>query len=198
MKTYMVNEMFHSLQGEGVRAGTAAVFVRFTGCNLACSFCDTEYLSGSPMTAEEIAGTAYVKFCGWGGTPWVIFTGGEPGLQLDAELVAAVRARGFFCAIETNGTVDLAPLKLDWITVSPKAGGDLKQKTAHEVKYVLRDEQRPPDPCPVLSHLGHYLLSPMYEGDRLPARNLAWCVELIRQSPQWRLSLQQHKQWGLR
>ena len=128
-----VNEIFYSLQGEGVRAGTANVFVRFARCNLRCRVgdehsgfdCDTEFESFREFTPEEILAEAR-RLAGetWSpGDVGVIFTGGEPALQLTAELVALFRNAGFFTAIETNGTVNVAALGLDWITVSPKSAG---------------------------------------------------------------------------
>lgn len=215
---YQVNEIFYSLQGEGMRAGTANVFVRFSGCNLACDVepgerspggfaCDTEFASGRTMEADEIVATATGlwprdqrgHFLGDG---WVIFTGGEPGLQLDYALVGAMHDAGFSCAVETNGTVDLlkdAPgshYQFDWVTLSPKvAEHALKLLVASELKYVRGHGQGIPRP---LAKAEHYLISPAFDGGVLRRETLDWCIKLCLDNPGWRLSVQQHKLWNVR
>lgn len=193
-----VNEIFYSLQGEGVRAGTPNVFVRFSGCDLACTFCDTEFESGSEMRADMIldAMLLLVPEGAPKGAVGVIFTGGEPALQLTRELVQNAKAAGFFTAIETNGLHDVSGLGLDWITVSPKtAEHSLKQRAAHEVKYVRHVGQ----PIPATSVLAsHYLISPEWSDGAETRKNLEWCMALVRAHPSWRLSLQQHKLWRVR
>lgn len=198
MKTYFVNEIFYSLQGEGVRAGTANLFLRFAGCNQACRRethgfdCDTEFDSGRRLTLEEIIAELRQASpnCGW-----VVLTGGEPALQVDRTLIDGLHAAGFRLAIETNGSVEL-PEGLDWITVSPKADEALiRQRTADEVKYVLSDGR----PVPVtVVQAKHKLLSPAFDANRLNPANLRWCLQLVRENPEWRLSVQQHKGWGVR
>jgi 7-carboxy-7-deazaguanine synthase len=148
MKRYTLKESFYSLQGEGVRAGTPAVFFRFSGCNLACnrsthSFdCDTDFVGGEKWSAEELVERAHAL--GSDGCRWIILTGGEPALQLDAELIRTLKKAGYRLAIETNGTREL-PEGLDWICVSPKVAEDrLAQRRADELKYVLREG----DPLP--------------------------------------------------
>ena len=205
MKTYAVNEVFYSLQGEGVRAGTANVFVRFAGCNLRCGLepgpkspggfdCDTEFASGRKVTLDELW-TWMDTGCNGNVPPWVILTGGEPGLQVDADLIRYLHKRDRKLAIETNGSVQL-PDGLDWITVSPKvAEHAIRQRTAHEVKYVRGYGQAVPQ---TLVEAQHKLISPAFDGDNLDARTLDWCIRLVKDNPQWRLSVQQHKVWTVR
>lgn len=195
--TYLVNEVFGSPQGEGVRAGTWNIFVRFSKCNLECKLethgfdCDTEFESGSRVAIDELVADiqAHDPFrCGW-----VIFTGGEPSLQLDEELIDALHGTGYQLAIETNGTREL-PTGLDWITISPKtAEHTLRQLSADEVKYVRAYGQAIPRPRVKADHL---VLSPAW-GDETQ-RNLEWCLRLVRENPEWRLSMQQHKIWNIR
>lgn len=213
MSSYVLNECFYSLQGEGVRAGTANVFVRFAGCNLKCRVepgplspggfdCDTEFTSGVQLDAAHLVAAiltalppalrAIEHHRGVG----VIFTGGEPGLQLDAPLVQAVREEGFYTAIETNGTVDVTDLGLDWITVSPKvAEHALRQLSATEVKYVRHAGQGIPKPAIAATH---YLLSPAAGPEGVDPEALTWCLALCKAHPRWRLSVQQHKSWRIR
>jgi len=195
---YLVNEIFYSLQGEGVRAGTANLFLRFARCNLACTVeshgfdCDTEFESGRRLTLAEIAAElrSLAPACGW-----VILTGGEPALQVDRELIDGLHAAGYRLAIETNGSRELPP-EIDWITVSPKvAEHALRQRTAHEVKYVRGYGQAIPA---TVVQAEHYLISPAFDGDAVDPRALDWCIRLVRENPGWRLSLQQHKLWRVR
>ena len=197
-KLYVINEIFYSLQGEGVRAGTANVFVRFSGCNQTCSVeshgfdCDTEFVSGRKLPAEDIL--KEVKSLA-GDCRWVIFTGGEPGLQLDAQLIELFRSNGFRLAVETNGSVEL-PVGLEWIAVSPKvAEHAIRQRSADEVKYVRGFGQGIPK---TVVDAKHRLISPAFLGDQLDPKALQWCLGLVRENPEWRLSLQQHKFWGIR
>lgn len=203
MTKYVVNECFYSLQGEGVRAGTPNIFVRFTGCNLRCDIaagpkspggfaCDTEFESGRKLSLDEIL--EWVLRCSKD-CKWLILTGGEPGLQVDEEFCLFFREAGYRLAIETNGSVALPPL-LDWITVSPKvAEHAIVQKTADEVKYVRGWGQGIPK---TKVEAGHYLISPAFSGLELPEETLQWCVKLCLEHPPWRLSVQQHKQWRVR
>lgn len=200
MKTYRVNEVFYSIQGEGVRAGTANVFVRFSGCNQTCRVethgfdCDTEFASGRKVTLEEL--DAWMrKEAGDTKPEWAVLTGGEPGLQVDRELIDALHARGWRLAIETNGSIEL-PEGIDWVTVSPKvAEHAVRQLTADEVKYVRGYGQALPKPrCKA----NHQLLSPAYYGNEIDSRSLEWCIQLVKQNPTWRLSVQQHKAWKVR
>jgi 7-carboxy-7-deazaguanine synthase len=198
MERYRVNEIFYSLQGEGVRAGTPNLFLRFSRCNLECRVethgfdCDTEFESGRSMTLPEIVAEmrSLAATC-----LWVILTGGEPALQADSELIDTLHSEGFFLAIETNGSVEL-PAGIDWITVSPKvAEHAIRQRRAHEVKYVRGYGQAIPK---TVVEAEHYLISPAFDGAELDRRTLDWCVRLCRENPPWRLSVQQHKQWSVR
>ena len=207
--TYMVNEMFYSLQGEGMRAGTPNVFVRFTGCNMRCAMeegekspggfdCDTEFESGRKMTAEEIIDAAnelWPHEVQQGAEAWMILTGGEPGLQVDEAFVEEAHRRGWKLAIETNGSVKLCE-GLDWITVSPKvAEHAIKQRTADEVKYVRGYGQAIPK---TVVKSDNKLISPAFDGGRVLMKTMAWCVELVKENPEWRLSQQLHKGWNVR
>lgn len=197
-RRYLVNEIFYSLQGEGVRAGTPNLFLRFARCNLACTQethgfdCDTEFESGRWLETEELLAElrAASPDC-----RWIVLTGGEPALQVDASLIADLHAAGYRLAIETNGSVALPP-GLDWVTVSPKvAEHAIRQRRADEVKYVRGYGQAVPE---TVVEADHYLISPAFDGPDLDRRTLDWCVRLVRENPPWRLSLQQHKLWGVR
>jgi organic radical activating enzyme len=216
MKQYAVNEIFWSPQVEGMRAGQMSVFIRLTGCNLKCRVepgpdspggfdCDTEFASGRKMTSQEIVEAAYTavgKPAQWfmdrldGQEPWVVLTGGEPALQVDRDLVIALHDAGFHCAIETNGSKDVSGLGLDWITVSPKvAEHAVRQLTADEVKYVRGYGQAIPRPT---CKATHQLISPAFHGWSLDPKAVQWCLQLIKENPEWRLSMQQHKAWNVR
>ena len=204
MSKLRINEVFYSLQGEGVRAGTANVFVRFTGCNLACNgtiegeayapVCDTEFMSGVSMTPADLL--AAVEGTDAGGSRNVIFTGGEPSSQLSDDLVVLFKSHGYHLAIETNGTQQL-PVGLDWVTVSPKtAEHTLAVTEADEVKYVRCAGQGIPK---TRVQAEHYLISPAFDGSgRIPPETLQWCIKLVKENPKWRLSVQQHKNWSVR
>ena len=189
-----VNEIFYSLQGEGYHSGEAAVFVRLSGCNLRCPFCDTQHESGTEMDEADIVESV---------RQWpvrlVVITGGEPSLQLTATLVDALHAEGKYVAVETNGTHPL-PENVDWVTLSPKSayvdGSEVVLTHADEIKVVY-DGVHDPDfyLSPLTSHLSPLtFLQPMDTGDdNRNAAITAATVEYIRQHPQWRLSLQIHK-----
>jgi organic radical activating enzyme len=198
MDRYLVNEIFYSLQGEGVRAGAPSFFLRLAKCNLACKVethgfdCDTEFESGRWMTLPEIVDELrqLSEKC-----EWIVLTGGEPALQVDREMIDALHAAGYKLAIETNGSVEL-PEGLDWITVSPKvAEHAIRQKKAQEVKYVRGYGQAVPR---TVVEAEHYLISPAFEGEQLDPRTLDWCIRLCKENPPWRLSVQQHKTWKVR
>lgn len=198
VRRYGVNEIFHSVQGEGLRVGTANLFLRFSGCNLTCSKeshgfdCDTEFVSGRLLTLDEILAEFRALRAR---TAWVILTGGEPALQIDAALIDGLHAAGYALAIETNGSVALPP-GLDWITVSPKvAEHAIRQRRAHEVKYVRGHGQGIPK---TVVEAEHYLISPAFEGSEVDARALAWCLGLVKEHPPWRLAVQWHKLWAVR
>ncbi|HTB46428.1 MAG TPA: 7-carboxy-7-deazaguanine synthase [Acetobacteraceae bacterium] len=208
--TYTVKELFLTLQGEGAQAGRAAVFCRFAGCNLwsgreadrataVCRFCDTDFVGTNGQGGGRFASAGLladaIATC-WGASRkrrFVVFTGGEPLLQLDDTLLAAVHERGFEAAIETNGTLP-APAALDWICVSPKAGADLVQRRGDELKLIWPQPGLDPD---MLARLDfrHFLVQPMDSPDRLANTQaaIAWCLA----HPVWRLSLQTHKMIGI-
>lgn len=192
-----VNEIFYSLQGEGFHTGRAAVFVRLSGCNLTCSFCDTDHRSFVEMTEEEI-----VKAVAAFPASWVVVTGGEPALQLTASLVDGLHGVGKTVAVETNGTLPL-PDNVDWVTVSPKdvfvgAKGKPVLTRADEVKVVFGEQPFPDHPDEGII-ADHYFIQPCDTGDsQRNARITARCIDYIKQHPQWRLSLQTHKIIGIR
>jgi len=192
-KSYRVNEIFYSLQGEGRYTGRAAVFVRFSGCNLKCPFCDTDFSTYTEMNVEDIVHqVSKWKDCGF-----VVLTGGEPSLQTDDALVAKLHQQGFYIAMETNGTHSV-PINIDWVTLSPK-NCFLKHAPAlvvnkiDEVKVVFDGTINPEE----YSQLGHNLyltLQPCDTGSSDHDRKITQqCVEYIKKHPQWHLSLQTHK-----
>ncbi len=202
-KNYRVNEIFYSLQGEGIRAGTPSIFVRLSGCNQTCKVethgfdCDTEFVSGVDYSAPEIA--AYCRELSEK-CEWVILTGGEPLLQLDKELCNQLRLAKFKIAIETNGSINPDPevlALLDWIACSPKvAEHAVRLERCDELKYVRGYGQGIPKPS--LTNTTYKLISPAFAGQVLDPKILEWCIQLVKENPEWRLSVQQHKFWGIR
>ena len=210
--SYAVKEIFYTLQGEGAQAGRAAVFCRFAGCNLwsgreadrsaaVCKFCDTDFLGvdgqggGKFDSAKDLAAAIEEK---WPkdsslGKRFVVCTGGEPLLQLDAGLIAALHACDFQIAVETNGTVE-APAGLDWVCVSPKAGTELVQQSGDELKLVYPQVEADLREFETL-RFRHFFLQPMDGPSRAVNTELAlrYCLD----HPQWRLSLQTHKILGI-
>ena len=189
-----VNEIFYSLQGEGYYSGTPAVFVRLSGCNLRCPFCDTRHESGREMSEKEI-----VEAVGQYPARHVVVTGGEPALQLTESLVDALHAAGRYVAVETNGTHPL-PDNVDWVTLSPKSafvdGAEVMLTRADEIKVVYDGIHDPERQLSTLhSQLSTLLfLQPCDTGDAARNRQItAATVEYIKQHPEWRLSLQIHK-----
>ena len=230
--TYTVKEIFYTLQGEGAQTGRAAVFCRFSGCNLwsgreedrsraVCQFCDTDFVGTGPdggkfKSAKELADAIDRCWAGEGrdasegvsslrsvglsngstGLPkkYVVCTGGEPLLQVDENLISELHQRGFEVAVETNGTRP-APLSLDWVCVSPKAGAPLVQTTGSELKLVYPQNNAPPEKFEQLA-FRHFFLQPMDGPDT--ARNTERAIEYCLRHPRWRLSIQTHKLVGLR
>lgn len=213
--TYTVKEIFYTLQGEGAQTGRAAVFCRFSGCNLwsgreedrsraVCQFCDTDFVGTGPdggrfSSANELADA--IDRCWGGGSPttrparkYVVCTGGEPLLQLDEALIEALHGRGFEVAVETNGTLPV-PVSLDWICVSPKAGAPFVQTSGSELKLVYPQENAPPEK---FAHLDfrHFFLQPM-DGPEVAA-NTERAINYCLRNPGWRLSIQTHKLVGVR
>lgn len=189
-----VNEIFYSLQGEGGRTGQPSVFVRLSKCNLACSFCDTDFAFGKPMSAHQI-----LDEIGQFGCKWIIWTGGEPTLQLSDEIVSFFKQHGYLQAIETNGTRKV-PSGIDYITCSPKQNFE-KIRTLIPKVDELRFPMEKGDPLPdisILPQTERYLLSPIFDGATVIRENVDYCVALIKENPAWALSLQIHKLIGIR
>jgi 7-carboxy-7-deazaguanine synthase (Cx14CxxC type) len=208
--SYAVKEIFLTLQGEGGQAGRAAVFCRFSGCNLwsgreedrataACTFCDTDFVGmdgpggGRFATPEALAEAVAARWIGPAEAQLVVCTGGEPLLQLDAPLIAALHARGFAIAVETNGTLP-APPGLDWICVSPKASEPLAQTAGQELKLVYPQAGVDPARFEALG-FERFFLQPM-DGPEREANTRA-AVAYCLAHPRWRLSVQTHKYLGL-
>ncbi len=208
---YTVKEIFYTIQGEGIQAGRPAVFCRFAGCNLwtgresdrasaVCDFCDTDFVGVGPdggrfATAAELADAVASRWpAGEGGRPFVVCTGGEPLLQLDEKGIAALHARGFEVAVETNGTQPL-PRGLDWVCVSPKADAPLVIGGGDELKLVFPQPKAPPERFLGLD-FRHWLLQPM-DGPAL-RENTEAAVAYCLGHPRWRLSVQTHKVLGIR
>ena len=199
MKTYRVNEIFYSLQGEGYNTGRAAVFVRFAGCNLRCPFCDTEFDAFREMSTEEIL-SAVAAFSGTvRQKPMVVLTGGEPTLQVDETLIEHLHDHGYKVAMESNGTRP-APQNIDWLTVSPKEGAQWlvthEGKVPDEIKIVFDETTCPESILAAAAPLStpRLYLQPCDTGDA--ARNktiMQACVAYVKAHTQWRLSLQTHK-----
>ena len=210
--SYTVKEIFYTLQGEGANAGKAAVFCRFSGCNLwtgreedrsraVCQFCDTDFVGVGPdggkfATPEKLAQRIADAWRGeeLPGSRLVVCTGGEPLLQIDEPFIEAVHAAGFTMAIETNGTKP-APRDIDWICVSPKAGAPLVQTSGDELKLVFPQPNAMPELFEDLD-FEHFFLQPM-DGP-FAGENTRLAIEYCMSHPRWRLSLQTHKQLGVR
>lgn len=210
--SYMVKEVFYTLQGEGGNVGRAAVFCRFAGCNLwsgreadrasaQCQFCDTDFVGvdgtggGKFDSAQALADRVSIHWpTSMGGRKLVVLTGGEPLLQVDAALIDALHRCGFEIAVETNGTID-APAGVDWLCVSPKGRTSLKIRAGHELKVVVPQSGIDLDALIELNFERH-LLQPM-DGPELK-ENTLWAIEYCLRDPRWRLTLQTHKMVGIR
>lgn len=211
--TYTVKEIFYTLQGEGANTGRAAVFLRFAGCNLwtgkatdraeaACGFCDTDFVGtdgpggGQFAEAGDLAGMVDEVWMTSGADStrkFVVCTGGEPLLQLDASLIEALHSKHFVVAVETNGSI-ATPEGIDWICVSPKAGVELAQRSGDELKLVYPQDNLDPSDFDQLS-FDHFFLLPMDGSDR--DRNTELAVNYCLRFPRWRLSIQTHKILGI-
>lgn len=210
--TYTVKEIFYTLQGEGAYAGRPAVFLRFSGCNLwsglerdrgsaICQFCDTDFLGtgvdgGKFQTPDDLASAVSSRWprTAEEGRRYVVCTGGEPLLQLDAPLIAALKRVGFEIAVETNGTVPV-PEGIDWICVSPKAGSAVVQKTGNELKVVFPQEGLDMDELSGLS-FGYFRVQPLQ--DHNYESNVHEAIKYCMAHPKWYLSIQTHKLLGIR
>ncbi|MEA4918779.1 7-carboxy-7-deazaguanine synthase QueE [Proteiniphilum sp.] len=189
-----VNEIFYSLQGEGGRSGQASIFIRLAKCNLTCSFCDTDYERGIKMTTDEVLRTIEPYGC-----KWIIWTGGEPTLQLNDAVVALFKEKGYLQAIETNGTRRV-PRGIDYITCSPKQEFEKVRELIPEVDE-LRFPIQKGDPLPdvtILPKAKYHFLSPIFDDQQIIQENIDYCVSLVKQNPLWALSLQIHKLIGIR
>ena len=209
--SYAVKELFLTLQGEGVQAGRRAVFIRFAGCNLwsgreddrataICRFCDTDFVGTDGIGGGRFADAAALAAAAslaWGPSPdhrYVVLTGGEPMLQIDAALIDALHAHGFEIGVESNGTIAAAP-GIDWLCISPKAGSIVVQTRGDELKLVW------PQPGSGVEAMEswdfrHFLVQPMDCADVEGARAAA--IDFVMQRPRWRLTTQAHKALGLR
>ncbi|EQB18992.1 7-carboxy-7-deazaguanine synthase [Sphingobium lactosutens] len=208
---YAVKEIFKTLQGEGAQSGRAAVFCRFAGCNLwsgreedragaACTFCDTDFVGmdgtggGRFVDAEALAVAIEREWAGPAHKRYVVLTGGEPLLQVDETLVAALHGRSFEIGVETNGTQP-APEGIDWICVSPKGRAELVLRTGHELKLVYPQAEARPEHFAGLE-FEHFFLQPM--DSPMASANLEAAISFCTENPQWRLSIQSHKMIGIR
>ena len=212
--SYLVKEIFYSIQGEGFYSGRPAVFCRFAGCNLwsgkeadrakaVCKFCDTDFVGcdgpegGIFKTKEELSGRIKKLWPDRNlklSRPLVVCTGGEPLLQVDTGLLYSLRARGFEVAVETNGTI-LPPEDIDWICVSPKAGAELLLRSGKELKLVFPQPGAEPEKYAMLK-FQHFFLQPLDSPDREANTHLA--LKYVLSHPQWRLGLQTHKILGIK
>lgn len=203
---YRVNEIFYSLQGEGVRKGVPSVFLRFSGCNVQCSparnglQCDTDYHEGVEYTESSLAEACWRAGLD-GACRHLILTGGEPLLQAIPRLLDCLVSRGFKLALETNGTIEVPVGYFEWICVSPKVPDKkIRQRWANEVKFVVNKDSELPK---TTIRADHYVLSPAYEQDDkgrwcLPLENVERAMELCLRHPMWRFSDQSHKTWRVR
>ena len=205
--SYSVKEIFHTLQGEGAQAGRPAVFCRFAGCNLwsgreedrssaICQFCDTDFVGTDGVNGGRFADAQRLADAideQWPESEslhkYVVFTGGEPLLQLDVPLISAMHTHGFEVAIETNGTLPI-PKGIDWVCVSPKQGAKLIVERGNEIKVVVPQTGQDLAAFEQM-HFQHYFLQPMDGPDK--QRNTELAISICKQRPRWRLSVQMHK-----
>jgi organic radical activating enzyme len=183
-----VNEIFYTLQGEGARVGSPSIFIRLSHCDKTCSFCDTEFESGTILSVQDIYAEIQQYPC-----KWIVWTGGEPTLQLNDEIIAFFKERGYFQAIETHGG-NKVPQGIEHIAVSPKVAEHVLLQNfpdgVQELRYVRHIGQAIPQPK---IKAEQYFISPEFNGNMPVYENLAYCIELVKKHPQWRLSVQMHK-----
>lgn len=211
--SYAVKEIFLTLQGEGAQAGRRAVFLRFAGCNLwsglekdrasaICQFCDTDFIgmngiNGARFGDADALADKVAQIWGEGeARRYVVMTGGEPMLQVDADLVAALHKNGFEVAMESNGTIAAEP-SIDWVCISPKAGSDVVQRSGNELKLIWPQSGSEPSEMEDWD-FAHFLIQPMDSGsDSINQANISAATAFVLCNPKWRLSLQNHKILGL-
>lgn len=184
MKIYKLVEIFYSIQGEGLRTGTPNIFVRFSYCNLSCSFCDTPYNDvNHEFTLDQLVSEIEKYPC-----KNIILTGGEPTLQLDNDLLSTLKNKGYYLAIESNG-IEKTPELIDFICISPKSK-KFNQLEGDELKFVLKVGDTLPEKQ---GDFKQYLVSPEMNYNSPNFENIDYCVELVKNNPEWRLSVQTHK-----
>lgn len=189
MKQYKLVEIFYSLQGEGIRTGTPNIFIRFSTCNLSCKFCDTPYNDiNHTFTKNEL-----IDYISQFNCKNIIFTGGEPTLQLDDDLLIDLKERDYYLAIESNGILK-TPELIDFICVSPKSK-NISQIFGDELKFVLKKGDKVPEK---FGNFKEYLLSPEMNYNSPNFENIDYCIEIIKNNPDWRLSIQSHKFLNIR
>jgi len=193
----LIKEIFHSLQGEGGRAGENSIFIRLANCNLNCSYCDTDWTQGDYLSIETII--SKIKEYK---SNWITWTGGEPTLQLTTDIVSYFKGLGFKQSIETNGS-NPVPAGIDYIACSPKVSikklNNSFPNGLDEIRYPIKLNQKLP-PVELLPKAQNYYISPIFKGNpqekyELDYKNLEYCINLIKNNPQWKLSIQQHKIW---
>lgn len=190
-----IKEIFYSLQGEGINMGKASIFIRLSGCNLSCDFCDTEFNHGERTSLNDLH-----SFISKYPSKFIIWTGGEPTLQLNEKVVQFFKALGYTQAIETNGSKSV-PEGIDYITCSPKKEtiSLLKKsfpKGVNEFRFPISDSSELPPKIEMLPYADNYLVSPIFVGDNcmdMDSKALKRCIQFVLDNPQWRLSLQMHK-----
>jgi len=189
MKTLLVKKIFSSLQGEGANTGKAAIFIRLSGCNLECYFCDTDFKGGIRMTLEEIKNN--IKDLSGG---FIVWTGGEPTLQLTDEVVDYFHHAGYVQAIESNGLLPI-PLGIDWKVVSPKENlEEVKRANPNVDELRIPFIAGVPVPSPEdLPTADFYIVSPVFDGDKVNKKNVKGAVDFVLDNPAWAISLQLHK-----
>lgn len=202
MDKLRVNEIFYSIQGEGARVGSPSVFIRLTGCDLTCGFCDTEFESGKEMSLVEILNYIEGFEC-----KSIVWTGGEPGIQLKQPHIAFFKEHDYFQCIETNGNKPV-PMNIDFISLSPKVAEHVLLKNYKHFLEVKRSE-RPKLELRYVRHKGqmalptpalpadYYYISPMFDGDKVNVENVNHCIKLALSDPRWNVSIQQHKIVGV-
>lgn len=189
MKKYKLVEIFYSIQGEGIRVGTPNIFIRFSTCNLSCDFCDTPYNDiNLELDKNEIIDYIEKFPC-----KNIILTGGEPTLQIDDDLLLSLKDKGYYLAIESNGIKEVNSL-IDYICISPKSK-KFKQLTGDELKYVIKKGESIPEK---VGEFKNYLISPEMNYNSPNMDNLNYCVDMVKDNTEWRLSIQSHKFMNIR